>query len=122
MDKAQEVRHRWRIAHERKAITHLTHQEILDDVSFLQKRIDELERDLADALNPVSSRMGTLVHLENGVLYYRVNGMFIPLHAIVAGLKLLHDLQKSGQKLSKGMEKEQEEMFKYLDQAFKEII
>ncbi len=50
-------------------------------------RVRELERDLADALNPYSSRMGALVKLENDVLFYRVNGMFVPADEIADALR-----------------------------------
>jgi len=52
-----------------------------------EARIRELESDLADALNPVSSRMGALTHLEGGVLSYRINGMFVPVSEIADALK-----------------------------------
>jgi len=52
-----------------------------------EARIRELESDLADALNPVSSRMGALTHLEGGVLSYRINGMFVPVSEIANALK-----------------------------------
>lgn len=118
MDKSQEVRHRWRLAAERKSLDHMTKDELLSDGLFLQKRIDELERDLGDALNPVSSRMGSLTHVEDGVLSYRINGMFVPLSAVVAGLKVLNELRKSGAPISEGMLAEEAEMFKILEKAF----
>jgi len=68
-----------------KATVGNVHNKILGDLIQLYKdsikvqedRIKGLERDLADALNPFSSRLGALVHIENGELYYRVDGKFI---------------------------------------------
>lgn len=117
MDQNQEVKHRWRIANERQSTDHISKQEILADGRFMQKRIEELERDLADALNPVSSRMGSLTHIENGVLFYRINGMFIPLSAVVAGLKLLNDLRKDGALSDEQLEQEADAL-KFMEKAF----
>jgi len=129
MDEAQIVRNRWRIVFElairdlqvRKMTETVSEEQVLDDVSFLQKRVDDLERDLADALSPASSRMGTLVKMEDGVLYYRINGLFVPISAVVAGLKFLNGLRKSGRPISKGMEKEEVEMFKIIEDAFDDL-
>jgi hypothetical protein len=118
MDKAQEVKHLWRDAIKRKSLSHTTLENTLDDVKFLLDRIETLERDLADSLSPVSSRMGSLTMMEDGVIHYRINGLFIPISVVVRGLRILQDLKLSGQKVSKTLEKEQADLFKFLEDAF----
>jgi len=49
-------------------------------------KVSDLERQLADALNPYSAQMGQLVHIENGKTFYRVNGAFVPIEDIVEAL------------------------------------
>lgn len=120
MDKIQEVRHRWRLAKERKSLDHMSKEEILADGLMQQARIDELERNLTDALNPVSSKFGALTELRDGILYYRVNGMLIPISAITAGLRLLNDLRKSGAALSEGQLAEEAVMLKIIEDVFRE--
>lgn len=120
MDKIQEVKHQWRSAIAKKSLSHTTLDDTLNDVKFLLDRVEALERDLADALNPVSSRMGALTTMIDGVIYYRINGLFIPISVIVRGLRILNDLRTSGQKVSKTLGKEQTELFKFLEDAFKE--
>lgn len=53
-------------------------------------RIEELQRKLADALNPYSSRMGPLVKVagDKDEISYMVNGSFVPYHEIVAALRI----------------------------------
>lgn len=60
-------------------------------LSVLQNRIKKLEESLAALLNPFSSKYGTLVHIENDKVFYRIEGKFVPYEEIVEALERYRD-------------------------------
>lgn len=119
MDKFQELKHRWRASLEENQPLNMTTDQIKADVSSLLKIINKLEGKLADAVNPVSSRVGSAVTLKDGVLYYRLIGTFVSVQSIVESLKLLDELRKS-QIISKKLEKESDSILKEVRDIFKD--
>ncbi len=51
-----------------------------------KEKIRELEEQLAHALNPYSSRGGSVVHMEDGIISYRIDGQFISISKIKEAL------------------------------------
>ncbi len=51
-----------------------------------KEKIRELEDQLSHALNPYSSRGGSVVYMEDGIISYRIDGKFIPISKIKEAL------------------------------------
>lgn len=86
MDEFQTLKYRWGICKERKAVIGVSVAQILSDIQFLLKRIEDLEHELAESLNPVSSAVGQVTLIEDGVLHYMINGKYLPIDAISAAV------------------------------------
>lgn len=91
MDEFQTLKYRWGICAERKAVVGISATQILSDIGFLLKRVSDLERNFADAINPVSSRIGQATLVQDGILHYMVNGKFVPISEIAAALQAVEE-------------------------------
>ncbi len=102
MDKRGEVNNRWYRVFEKsnatdqqQALSKISAHEIINDVRYLRDEIKRLEEQLSAALNPFSSSIGQAVLWQDGGLCYMLNGTYIPVKDIHAGLELLKELYRN---------------------------
>lgn len=57
-------------------------KDIQSDFQFCFNRITELEKEVADLKTPTGYKYGQIVKIENGTLYYLVNGKFVAAHEL----------------------------------------
>ena len=99
MDKLGELNNRWfRIfeketdEEQRQAQLKIPSNQITGDVRYLVDTVKNLEGRLSASQNKFSSQVGQTVLWKDGDLLYMLQGRYIPVEDLVAGLKLLLEL------------------------------
>ena len=125
MNKRDELNNRWHRVFERpelvdqqEALSKIPDHQIINDVRFLADEIKSLEERLSAAQNPYSSQVGQTVIWKDGELLYMLQGTYVPVGDIVAGLVLLKELYNN----LINPRKAQTEVVKKLDAAIFQVI